>query len=50
MSGVKCPRPNYLSEHVEHIKKSIPFSQMLRLKRIICSDSEPNFHLDKMAP
>src|SRR6218665_3244725 len=39
---------NYLSEHTEHIKKSIPFSQMLRLKRIISSESELNFHLDKM--
>ena len=38
-----------MQESFLHIKKSIPFRQMLRLKRIIYSDSELNFHLDKMS-
>ena len=39
---------DFKSEHALHIKRAIPFSQMLRLKRIVSDINELNFEIDQM--
>jgi Reverse transcriptase (RNA-dependent DNA polymerase) len=39
---------NFFSNHPPHTKKSIPFSQLLRLKRIISETSNLNFEINHM--